>query len=236
MTKTTCTIGANQLLQFLDIGMYETHLVDIYDTRIEQELEYLNEEHKIHHSFLPKGYIVPPVVTYDDLDGDKLSQEFTRFQALVISTSQYIAKDFCNDFYNLTDCKISFDVDSINSPREYNFATDVLNANLNISNLSKLQKYCINYYKDNSGLVSTIIKERFASGSGFWSFYSDSIIEHIAEVKEGNLDYILIAIDLIASQNLDYSEYQDDLINYIQDNFNIDIDLLKTTENLQTQN
>jgi hypothetical protein len=218
MTKTTYTIGTNQLIRFLDIGMYESLLMDIYDTNIRQELEYHNGE-----------FPCDPL-TYDDLDDDKLSQEFDRFQALVVSTSQHIAKDFCRDFYNLTDCNISFDVDSINSPREYNFATDVLNAEISISNLSKLQKYCIKYYKDNIILISGIIKKRFSHGDGFFSHYSKYINDHIHEIKAGNLDYILIAIDLITSQELDFSDYQDDLIEQMMTTFNINIDLQKNTQ------
>ena len=159
MSNTNLSIGANKIINFVDVGLYQSHLSGIYDSQVEREIEYLNdikiwdyfnkENKRVKQLLFPTEIKFDDVtksysnVGYDDISEDSLDKSYKEFKDLVVITSQHIADEFCRDFKKITDYELTITVKEIRSPREYNFTTDVLDCEITINNIEKLKSYIL---------------------------------------------------------------------------------------------
>lgn len=118
-----------------------------------------------------------------------MHKEYIQAYALVFS-------DYIKDNYNLN---ITFNNLSLNSPREYNFATDSIDCEISQSDYHSLKLMFINNNEFNEYL-----KERTKSYDGYRSYYTyETALNNNEILSQFILDYI------IHKSNEDYPFYMD---------------------------
>lgn len=105
------------------------------------------------------------------------------------------AEDYVDNFQewleNECDIKINLEYKRLSSPREYNFSTDVIYAEINLQDVYEFKKLVAPL------TLEKIIKERFTSRSGFISFYPSNLHEWtakpVSQWDANELETLLIA-------------------------------------------
>ena len=149
MSNTTSTIPFE--------GFYESSISNYIESSIEYELEYLERECKATETELEQVQF--------------MSENENAFY-------HTIANDYTNSFLDQLENEIGFSLDakleSLESPKEYNFSTDRIFIQLHESKALKFINYILKNHKEE---LEDLIKKRFTSCSGFISFYSNSLEE-----------------------------------------------------------
>jgi hypothetical protein len=161
-------------------GFYETSYSFWNNTDIEQSI--WNNSENIKQEY--KDYILNNI--WDCMIYSSMEEKITK--QCIYFLNDYLQKDL-----NLTDS--SFEFQTIDHPREYNFRNDSVNVIFKTSqtDLELIEKYLI----DNEEKYTQYVKENFTSCSGFWSFHSNDIndwyeeIENIVNGQKESNQYIL---------------------------------------------
>ena len=120
-----------------------------------------------------------------------------------------IASELANDSVVL-DMKFT----GISSPREYNFTTDKLCADVTVD-YEKLKDYCLN---ENRTAFDEYLRENFSDRDGFWSFVANNVKDFESELESESekydnvmLEYYLLNLEYMKT-GMDFSSYQYDLM------------------------
>lgn len=124
--------------------------------------------------------------------------------------------DFIDAEYRNNICDgISLEFESTSSPREYNFSTDKIYADLTIKNKKVFEKTIKRLMDENKEALSKIIYDNHTSCSGFWSFMSNDFNEWRKTFMSDSmvLSYLLYYLLAIINYNgegidIDYAAYE----------------------------
>jgi len=83
------------------------------------------------------------------------------------------AKMYCENFADEFKIKVKFE--SLSSPKEYNFSTDIIYATITQKEAKRIYSFC------DTVALREHIKQRFTSRDGFSSFYSPSLTEWLRD-------------------------------------------------------
>lgn len=191
---------ATNVARVLDFpGFYESVLSDALDDAETQMVEGLIDSYDL------PAEANPHTACYD------ASKYSIGFKAI---TEAYV--DWLNHVLEDTGIELTFD--SMESPREYNFTTDALFVAIN--DLARL------YADTNTASLNAVIKERFTSGPGFHSFYSNDPDEWRAkplnEWDHNERGALLTAYLRQQAQEKDLDQH--DMLEWMQDDFNAAVD------------
>jgi hypothetical protein len=129
-------------------GFYETSWSD-YDHYLYIDLEMISEE-----ELATEGTSTAEVQASIDAINHK-------------ATREAIASEYVTQFNHYYDTSLEFE--SLQSPREYNFATDIIFCKISLSELERL------FSELDLKILGEVIKGKFTSCSGFISFYSNDL-------------------------------------------------------------
>lgn len=165
-------------------GFYCSNLESIIDMELEMIQEERTEDEK-NHFWLKSDY--------SDVFLTMAKEWFSEFESETL-------------FYN--DIDISLEWDSMTSPKEYNFQTDRIFAQISESDARKL------FNMVDKERLANVIKERFTSYDGFISFYSNDLNEWLekplTEWDCNELGTLLLAcLPDNATDNLIYCDFQE---------------------------
>ncbi len=213
-------------------GFYNSWYSDAVDREEEQFAEYhaaeSNEKEKDYEAYWPKALRLSESdyseILFDVTDYSVAYQQIARdyvaafdyiagaaFGLVVKDTRQrynYQTKEFEREAYNRPSIRATFE--SMDSPREYNFATDRIYADIPLSVMRELFKRS---KADKHATFSAVIKERFTSYDGFISGYSNRLQEWLSKPLT-DWDHNELGTLLIAALNLaghDDEELRSDL-------------------------
>jgi hypothetical protein len=122
-----------------------------------------------------------------------------------ISTYENYSKDYIKVLNNILDTNISFK--ALNSPRFYNYSTDVISIEISKKDALKLFQYVRN--EELKQEVFNIIKDSSTSKDGYVAFYNYKDF-----FKKDNLDILLECMLDVIIENL-----QDDIVENLQSNY-----------------
>ena len=136
-----------------------------------------------------------------DDKGDLFSQElyYLAFRSVDWGKVHRIyAEDYCKWFSEHYGIKVSF-VD-LSSPREYNFSTDRIFAEIDLKEAERL------FSEIDQTKLDELIKERFTSRSGFHSFYPNTLSKWGADISKWDHNQIGTLIEAHVIQHGDENE------------------------------
>jgi predicted transcriptional regulator len=101
-----------------------------------------------------------------------------------------ISQAWLRNFVEETGIKLSFK--EIDSPKQYNFTTDRLVADIELEELKRVRKIA----EENSDILEGVIKKHFTSYDGFMSFYSNDMDDwNVKETEELDCNEIMTYIE-----------------------------------------
>lgn len=185
----------NNIARVLDFpGFYESILSAALDDAERMEAEHIAEN----HPELDETAICDALYQHSDYSKG--------FNAIARANVDYLN-------HVLEDTGIELAFDSMESPREYNFTTDALFVTINDP---------VKLYADtNTASLNAVIKERFTSGPGFHSFYSNDPdawrAKPLDEWDHNELGALLTAYLRQQAEEKDLDQY--DMLEYMQEDF-----------------
>jgi hypothetical protein len=165
-------------------GFYNTYLDGYIDHHQEQEAEYYADKEK-------GGYQVTEYSETLQPEHARISQD--EFQELFFTTMDYgvlhrkLAHAYLDAFDHEASEHLNFPIglrfESMDSPREYNFETDRLFANIPLRTARKLVRHVLRSKQSREHLRNNI-ERRHASYDGFASFYSTDTAEWAKRARD----------------------------------------------------
>ncbi len=95
--------------------------------------------------------------------------DFKNYKTVMKEYSEVYLDAFNDNFNDETGLDIKFEFDDLQSPREYNFTTDIIFATLNENDLTKLYSFVSDKY------LQEAINNNFTPHSGFIPFYKNDL-------------------------------------------------------------
>ena len=102
-------------------------------------------------------------------DGEYTQPDFKNYKLVMKEYSEVYLDAFNDNFNDETGLNIKFEFDDLQSPREYNFTTDVIFATINEDDLLKLYSFVSDKY------LQEAINNNFTPHSGFIPFYKNDL-------------------------------------------------------------
>ena len=142
----------------------------------------------------------------EDSNGDVIPGLAERFYADHSINYSKLRKAYWNDYLQAyaIHAKINLIPDQLSSPKEYNFTTDRIFAEISLADAERL------FASADRVKLDELIRKRFTSRSGFLSFYANSLDEWPKSVKEWDHNQVGILLEA-AIPEFDQQEYADDL-------------------------
>ena len=103
---------------------------------------------------------------------DNFYWSFNKWGEIRLEYVKVYLRNFEDAFNEATGLALKLPLESMTSPREYNFETDRLFAYISKAGARRLRKYV-----DNEKLAE-LIRDTFTSYDGFWSHYSNDLSDH----------------------------------------------------------
>lgn len=174
-------------------GFYGSWYSDALDSAQDRESEYFAERER---AASDNEYYQPEQLRLDAAEYGDIFFYKSDYSAAYLRVAQWAcdALDlWCAD--NIGTARESFKFESMSSPREYNFETDRLFAEVDESVMASLLARSASH--DSHATFASVIAERFTSRSGFCSFYSndlaDWLAKPLADYDHNELGTLLIA-------------------------------------------
>lgn len=127
--------------------------------------------------------------------------DLIQWQKVFVLYAQDYTERFANEF------KIRLSFESLNSPKEYNFATDRIFCNIDLEEVVRI------YAATDKASLSDLIREKFSSRDGFSSFYSNNI-EDWDKIETWNHNQVGTLIECYSNQETNNSEGFTSLVEY----------------------
>lgn len=141
-----------------------------------------------------QGCAILPDDFYDHIDFKIVHEEYAKLY--VKSLTQWLERE--------TQFAPALTFESLYSPREYNFETNRIKCEISLADVQALMD------QTNQGDLAAVIKERFTSRSGFFSFYSNDILEWLAKPletwDENEIETLIMAFML--SHDVELDDYE----------------------------
>lgn len=134
-------------------GFYETCWSDEFDNQLEYAIDSAKEE-------------------YPMLPEDEIAESFRKhydFSVYTLEVSRAYVSAFVAWLKEEMEIDVTLTFKTVESPKEYNFCTDRIFADITLTDLKKL------YEKADTQAIQKIATRRFTSRSGFISFYNPDI-------------------------------------------------------------
>jgi hypothetical protein len=123
---------------------------------------------------------------YDDDDDIWDTFSMDKYTGLMVDAFK---QEYLNERIELMNSDYSIEIvsvaDKIDSPREYNFATDTLDFNIEID----IDK-CIEIAKDDMTDFNSFLKDNYTSYDGFWSYTANSYAEWVEKFRKGRIQEV----------------------------------------------
>lgn len=160
---------------------------------------------------------------FTDASGESLRGLSQRLDSLV--SHRYIesaySKEYASQFTQYLkenielDLKLSFK--ELDSPREYNFATDKIVCSIRIADIAKMKAYIAKEKLETE--LEQAIKDRFTSGSGFYSFYPNSLKDWESDWTKWESPQLSTVLEVIANHACQCKEFESFDSNFIFGHF-----------------
>lgn len=136
-------------------------------------------------------------ITGDDLDFDYHSMEKEICERYVDAVKTVVDETFPDLLKNIS-------MESMSSPREYNFSTDKLFANMEFD--ENWRATFLNFMNDNHETLNIRIKDDWSDHSGFWSFLSNDYRDWVSEINKNEPDerYIAVMLEYMLSETIEF--------------------------------
>ena len=165
-------------------GFYNTLFENIIDNAVDNQIEYYNEQNSTK-------------LIYDDFNFD-----YNLIMQEICKNAVSKIEEKLNEIG--MDCSIIYE--NLVSPREYNFANDSINIEINFKKFSRV----IEILEQNYDSFTQYIKDHYTSRDGFissYSRYSSDWMEDLRENSENEAHKVGAVLDFILQE---IEEYKDD--------------------------
>jgi len=132
-------------------------------------------------------------------------------------------KQYVEQLNDLLPEEINITFKEMTSPKEYNYETDKIYCNIPEKDVVYMLDTMLKS-KEIKEQFAALIKERFTSRSGFHSFYSNDINEWLCKtVLQWDYNEIYTLLEIFVLEASDGTDYEEDIIEYIQGNPGYDV-------------
>lgn len=188
-------------------GFYES----IHSEAIDQMVEQIADHH---YEFADTDGLDPRQVF-------ELFNDCTNYRQAYEDYAKAYTERFSTFFEDETGLKLDLTFVHLDSPREYNFSTDVIQAKVDYKQVHDL---LLHSAAENHRNLKEVMTERFTSHSGFISFYSPDLADHLeAGMSHWDENQVQCLIDA-ALRQAGVEEYEVDL------NISEQIDVFRVVE------
>jgi hypothetical protein len=176
-------------------GFYDTSHSQLFDDYIENEIEYLRDEHG-----LTNAQADALQSAFYDSDFKAMHRQYAKDYAAAFFDLLHTAGTYINERSPKTFlpelCTIKYDFESLESPKYYNYNTDRIYVKIDQTILQAMLSLVLTHYKE--GFFS-LIADQYTSYDGFHSFHPNTFEEwpsNIAEWGEARLGTVLQAFTI----------------------------------------